>query len=311
MRWLNTYGPTESTVVTTWWEANAGAPESKTVPIGRPIDNARVYVLDRNRQPVPVGVAGSMRWRREWRGGYLNRPGLTAERFVPDPFAAQPGSRLYRTGDRVRWHADGHLEFLGRLDQQVKIRGFRIEPGEVERCCYNTRRCGRPWCWRARTARAASVWWPTPWSRPVCPAADFVRSAGPAAQVHGALGVLVFLGLAADARQTRPPGLPAPDRQPDAQGYLAPRTPAEEALANIWAEVARRPGARGRTDCFFGLGGHSLLATQVAARVRGVSGHRVALRLLFEQPTVAALAQALEQARRRDADPGHRWRRCR
>jgi amino acid adenylation domain-containing protein len=133
VRWLNTYGPTEATIIATAWEAPAGSREMGRVPIGCPIGNARVFVLDGRWHPVPIGIPGELCIGGAGVGiGYLGRPDRTAWSFVPDPFAAEPGARLYRTGDRARWRADGTLEFLGRRDRQVKLRGFRIEPGEVE-----------------------------------------------------------------------------------------------------------------------------------------------------------------------------------
>src|SRR5262249_31122141 len=130
---LHVYGPTETTTFATWHAVEAVARDERTIPIGRPIANTVVYVVDRHGQPVPGGGSGEV-----WVGGdgpgrgHLNRPDLTAARFVPDPFSDQPGARLYKTGDRVRWLPDGQLEFLGRLDDQIKIRGFRVELGEIE-----------------------------------------------------------------------------------------------------------------------------------------------------------------------------------
>lgn len=302
VRWINTYGPTETTVIATLHE-----PASEThsqsgdaeIPIGRPLANVRVYILDERLQPVPVGMVGEL-----YIGGvglargYLQRPDLTAEQFVPDPFSEQPGSRLYRTGDLARYQPDGAIAFVGRHDQQVKIRGFRVELGEVETVLR-----------RHPAVREAVVihdegngggrlvgYVVTEPEQEVSGSElrGFLQQRLPEYMVPTTfveLDVLPHTPTGKVDRQALP--LPAPSRPDLAQPFVAPRTPAEETLAGIWTEVLRIERV-GIHDNFFELGGHSLLATQVMSRVRSVFAVELPLRRFFESPTVAGLAESLD-----------------
>ena len=312
VRWFNTYGPTEATVEATLHEPAAGLVASVSdldLPIGRPLANTRVYVLDRHLNPVPVGAPGEL-----YIGGvgvargYLGRAALTAERFVPDPFGGEPGARLYRTGDRGRYRTDGNLEFLGRLDYQVKIRGFRVEPEEVEAVL-----AGHP----AVREDVVIAREDTPGDRRlvayVVPAADravgseelrgFLQERLPESMVPSAFVLLDALPLTPNGKIDRR-ALPAPDyARPDlAEAFVAPRTPIEERVAAIWAAVLKLDRV-GVHDDFFALGGHSLLATQVVARLRTAFGVELPLRGLFEAPTVAGLAERLDETRRLPSEP--------
>ncbi|HEV2733442.1 MAG TPA: amino acid adenylation domain-containing protein, partial [Longimicrobiaceae bacterium] len=306
-RLVNMYGPTETTITATEHVCEPSAAVSP--PIGRPVANARVYVLDASGEAAPVGVPGEL-----WVGGagvsrgYLGRPGPTAEKFVPDPFGAA-GGRLYRTGDRVRWLASGELEFLGRMDQQLKVRGFRIEPGEVEAALL-----GAPGVREAVVVvredvpgRRRLVGYVVPADGAgVAPAGLRAHLAArlPEHMVPGALVVLERVPLTANGKTDRR-SLPAPEGGSGAGAeYAAPGTAAEEVLAGIWAAVLG-VGRVGVHDNFFELGGHSLLATQVVSRARQAFGVEVPLRALFEAPTVAELAPRVEALRGADASsPG-------
>ncbi|HEU0053791.1 MAG TPA: amino acid adenylation domain-containing protein, partial [Longimicrobium sp.] len=300
-RLVNGYGPTENTTFTCCHTV-PGEWDGGPVPIGRPVSGTRVYVLDEGGRPVPAGVPGELHAGGAGVGrGYLGRPALTAERFVPDPFG-EPGARLYRTGDRVRWRADGVLEYLSRLDRQVKVRGFRVEPGEVE----------------AALRRHAAVRECVVAAREDAPgdrrlvAYVVGEIDGEALRAHLARLLPDYMLPAAfvvlDAFPLLPSGkvdvraLPAPAYAAPEAEYVAPRTPREEVLAGIWAEVLRaeRVGAR---DDFFALGGHSLLATRVVSRVREAFGVEIPLRAVFETPTVAGLAEAVEGLRRAHLPP--------
>ncbi|HEX9939603.1 MAG TPA: amino acid adenylation domain-containing protein [Longimicrobium sp.] len=295
------YGPSETTTYSTGTLRRAGGPET----IGVPLANERTYVLDRALQPVPVGVAGEL-----YIGGagvargYLGRAGLTAERFIPEPFGTEPGGRLYRTGDRARWRADGTLEYLGRLDAQVKVRGFRIELGEVE----------------ARLREHADV-------RDVVVVARDEAGGGkrlvaycvgdaptvealrahlsqrlPEYMVPSAFVWLEALPLTPNGKLDRK-ALPAPEGDAYARrGYQAPVGETEAALAEIWAELLKVERV-GRHDHFFELGGHSLLAVQVISRVRQVLGAEMALADLFERPVLADLARGVGEAARAELPP--------
>ena len=296
----NLYGPTEAAVDVSAWhcrpEALAGAAR---VPIGLPIANAALYVLDARMTPAPIGVPGELYIGGTCLArGYLNRPALTAERFVPNPFGP-PGSRLYRTGDLARWRRDGPLEFLGRLDSQVKLRGVRIEPGEIESAL------------RALPAvRDAAVI-----VREDCPGdkrlVAYITPADAAVSLEAALDhaairaelkrtlpdlvvpsgyvTLATLPLSPNGKLDRR-ALPAPVAERGAGVEFAPpRTPTERALAEIWGELLG-VAAVGVDDDFFDLGGHSLLATQVVARLRKQAGVQVSVMDLFKHPTIRELA---------------------
>ncbi len=298
-RLVNMYGITETTVHVTYRplsEADVFAGEGS--PIGVRIPDLSLYVLDAVLQPVPVGVPGEL-----YVGGagvargYLDRPGLTAQRFVPDAFSGEPGARLYRTGDRVRWRADGTLEYQGRLDEQVKVRGFRIELGEIEALlrsepgvadCAVVAREDAPGEKRLVAYVVGAV-------HPEV-LRDRLRGTLPEHMVPSALVVLDALPLTANGKLDRR-ALPAPEYGTSAERYVAPRTPVEDVLAGIWAELlqAERVGVEAS---FFELGGHSLLATRVVSRVREVFAVELPLSALFEGPTVAALAGRVEELRR-------------
>ncbi|HEV2733195.1 MAG TPA: amino acid adenylation domain-containing protein, partial [Longimicrobiaceae bacterium] len=299
---VNMYGPTETTV---WSATHALTGVEGVVPIGRPIANTRVYVLDDGFRPRPVGVPGELYVAGDGvTRGYLDRPGLTAETFLPDPFAGEAGSRMYRTGDRARWRRDGTLEYLGRLDEQVKLRGFRIEPGEVEEAL-----AAHP---QVRESAVVAREDATGDRRLVAYVVAEQGAAAEAAELraHLARGLPEYMVpsafVALESLPLTPNGkldrraLPAPDFAVAEGRYVAPRTPTEEVLAETWAETLRLERV-GVTESFFELGGHSLLATRVISRVRQVFGVEVPLRALFEAPTVAELAGRVEEIRRAGA----------
>ncbi|MHB8524061.1 MAG: amino acid adenylation domain-containing protein, partial [Limisphaerales bacterium] len=300
---INHYGPTENTVVTTWTPVAASTGGDVTAPpIGRPIANTRVYVLDRNRQPVPVGVPGELHVTGAGLArGYRNRPELTAERFIPDPFSREPGARLYRTGDRVRFRPDGNLEFLGRLDDQVKIRGHRIELGEIESVLARHPAVRQAAVVAVQEAAGenrliAYVVRATDDLSPPSDLRDFLRQTLPESMVPSGFVFLDALPLTANGKVDRKL-LPAPEPQPEEPGtFVGPRTPAEEMLAGIWAEVLHLPRV-GIHDNFFDLGGHSLLATQVVSRIRSTFALEFPLQDLFASPTVTGLAGRIGTAR--------------
>jgi acyl carrier protein len=290
---VNMYGITETTVHVTWRQLSRedvfGGSGS---PIGVRIPDLRLYVLDPARRPAPVGVPGEL-----YVGGagvargYLNRPELTAERFVENPFGA---GKLYRTGDRVRWLADGTLDYMGRLDEQVKIRGFRIELGEIEGALLDhadVRECAvvvredagekRVVAYLVGDAEAESL-------------RAHLRLSLPEYMVPAAFVPMDALPLTSNGKLDRK-SLPAPEFAAPEERYVAPRTPVEEVLAGIWAEVLRLERV-GVEESFFELGGHSLLATRVVSRIRELLGVELPLRALFEGPTVAEMAGRVDVA---------------
>ncbi|MBZ4423347.1 non-ribosomal peptide synthetase, partial [Myxococcus sp. RHSTA-1-4] len=292
------YGPTESTLFASCHRMTDVAHVGTSVPIGRPISNTRVYVLDASGQPVPVGVTGELFIGGDGVArGYVGQPALTAERFIPDAFSGVPGARLYRTGDLARWRQDGVLEFLGRADAQVKVRGYRIELAEVEAALLAFPDVAQAVALVREDVpgdKRLAGYVAAPESLDMGALRAFLKQRLPEYMVPSALVRLDALPLTANAKVDRK-ALPAPDAvlASPAESYVAPRTPTEERLAALWAQVLRVQRV-GIHDNFFELGGHSLLATQVVSRVREAFSVELPLRALFEAPTVAALAARLE-----------------
>ena len=304
VRITNLYGPAECCIDTSMHRCGAADGERAVVPIGRPVSNTQSYVLDSALRPVPVGVPGELCIGGVQVGrGYLGRAVLTAEKFVPDPFGAEPGARLYRTGDRVRWSASGELEFLGRTDFQVKIRGVRIELGEIE-AALRDHPAVRDAIVLARADAPGE-------KRLVAYVVSDVDVDVDALRAHLAARVPAYMVPAAyvrlDALPLTPNGkldrkaLPAPAGGAfAARGYEAPSGSVEQAVAMIWAELLRAERV-GRGDDFFALGGHSLLAVRVVSRVRQALDVDVSPGDLFERPVLADFARGLTTAAHADA----------
>ncbi|RKG74500.1 non-ribosomal peptide synthetase, partial [Corallococcus terminator] len=294
-RTFNTYGPTECTVDISVWNVQGTSLLQPT--IGRPLDNLRVHVLDERQQLVPFGLPGELCVSGEGVSrGYLGRPHLTAERFVPDPFGTEPGGRMYRTGDKVRWREDGTLDFMGRLDFQVKLRGYRIELGEIEATsrAFPGVRDAVALLREDTPGQSRLVVYVMP-DLDTAALREHLRQHLPGYMVPTAIVALPVLPLTPNGKVDRR-ALPVPDASHlPASTYEAPATLTEERLAALWAELLRVPTV-GRHDNFFELGGHSLLATQVVARVRSRFSVELPVRTLFESPTVAALARRLPDA---------------
>ncbi len=305
-RLWNLYGPTEDTTYSTFTLVPAGEADEPT--IGRPVAGTRAWVVDRNLRPVPQGVAGELCLAGAGLArGYLHRPELTAEKFVPDPSGAErgePGARMYRTGDLVRRRADGDLEYLGRLDHQVKVRGFRIELGEIE-VALTAHPAVREAAVLAREDRPGErrlVAYVVP-EAGVAPdglVAELRAWLGrrvPDYMVPSAFVLLAVLPLTPNGKLDRK-ALPAPDAAAVESGtYVPPASDDERQIAEVWAEVLGLERV-GRHDRFFDLGGHSLLATRVVSRLSRLFEVELPLRALFQEPTVAGLAAAVERARR-------------
>ena len=295
-RLLHVYGPTETTTFATFHHVEAVADDATTVPIGQPLANTTAYVLDPRGEPVPIGVPGELYLGGDALArGYLNRPELTAERFVPDPFSAEPGARLYGTGDRVRRRADGAVVFLGRRDDQIKLRGFRVELGEIEAALLahpavreavvlvredapdDKRLCA--YLTDSATHRAP----PLPELR------AFVRERLPEYMMPSAFMVLEALPLTPNGKVDKK-ALPAPEVSADGE-QVAPRDPVEDALCRIFAEVLRVERVSVH-DNFFTIGGDSILSIQVVSRARA-AGLALTPRQLFEHQTVAELSSVV------------------
>ena len=314
VRLVNTYGPTEATIVATMCELTGGEQETdwlREAPIGHPVCNAQAYVLDQYLRIVPEGIPGELYIGGDGLArGYLNHAMLTAERFVPHPFSAAPGARLYKTGDHVRYGCDGSLEFLGRLDQQVKVRGYRIELDEVETAISQH---------EAVVEVAVLAREDVPGNKRLVAYValkdgdrqgstagqlrEFLKQRLPDYMIPTAFVVLETLPLTVTGKVNRR-ALPAPEMsgQTETRDFVGPRDALEEMMTGIWAEVLglERLGVH---DNFFEVGGHSLLATQVIARVRETFKIEVALRSLFESPTIAEFAEVIAAGQREENKP--------
>ncbi|MFD0727554.1 non-ribosomal peptide synthetase [Lysobacter brunescens] len=295
----NVYGPTETTV---WSTIERVQPGEGAVSIGRPIDNTEVYVVDARMQPVPAGVPGELLiGGLGVAQGYLDRPELTREKFIADPFGPRAGGRLYRTGDLARWRRDGTLDVIGRIDHQVKLRGFRIELGEIESVLLARDDVAEAVvvCREDRPGDKRLVAYVVPAAGAALDIAALratARDRLPDYMVPSAWMALERMPLTPNGKVDRR-ALPPPEAsEAEEHAYVAPRTPEESDLAAIWAEVLGKPRV-GVHDNFFELGGHSLLANQLVSRMQKRFGTDIGLRMVFEAPTVAEFAEKLLQMR--------------
>ena len=306
VRFVNGYGPTEATTFSSFHEVEAVPEDAVGVPIGRPIRATSLYVLDAALSPVPRGVAGELYIGGDGLAdGYVGRPELTAEAFLPDPFAATPGARMYRTGDRVRRTADGAVEYLGRMDRQIKLRGFRIEPAEVEAAIRACLPEAREIVVDVRTMVAGSGGEDRAllaWVTGLTLSGDRERAVRaaltgrlPAWMVPLRILSLDVLPLTSNGKLDTA-ALPVPSgASAGAEEGEAPRPGTEAALAALWSELLGGAKVR-RLDGFFEAGGHSLLGVRLMERIRGAFGVSLPLRLLFEAPVLRDMAAAIDAA---------------
>jgi amino acid adenylation domain-containing protein len=295
----NQYGPTETHVVTVLQMGSSACDWSDRPSIGKPINNTQCFILDQHLQPVPIGITGDLYIGGTGLArGYFNRPAITAENFIPNPFAIEPGSRLYKTGDLARFHIDGSLEFLGRVDNQVKIRGYRIELGEIEAILSKASGVketvvisqGDSLGNEKLVAYIVAKFQHKP---PIEDLRAQIKRSLPDYMVPSQFVFLEALPLTPSGKIDRR-SLPAPDQaRPELESsYAAPESVIEDALAGIWADVLGIEQV-GVNDNFFELGGHSLLATMVVSRLRYVFKLDISLITIFQGPTIAELSNAL------------------
>lgn len=298
---VNEYGPTETVVGCCAYEIPKGKCLLEAVPIGRPISNMQMYLLDQNLQLVPIGVSGEM-----YIGGvglargYQGRPDLTAERFIPHPYSKEPNARLYKTGDLGRYLPDGNIEFLGRMDDQIKIRGYRIEPEEIQKILeqYPDVHVTVVICQEDSAGEKYLAAYVVPASSITLDPAtlrQYLQTKLPDYMLPAAFIMLDAIPLTPNGKVNRR-ALPLPDQTHRARAntYVPPGTPLEEMLVEIWQALLNIPHI-GVQDNFFALGGHSLLATQVMARLRNILELDLPLRTLFEHQTVAKLASEIDR----------------
>jgi amino acid adenylation domain-containing protein len=301
---INLYGASEASDDTTWYDTRLAPNILACVPIGRPIANTQVYVLDQHLQPVPIGVPGDLYvGGAGLTRGYLNRPELTAECFIPHPFSHEPGARLYKTGDVVRYRPDGNLEYMGRLDHQVKLRGIRIELGEIEAALAQHPAVRETAVITRENVPGESrlVAYVVPVQEPGPPSRElhnFLAKQLPAAMIPATFMMLETLPLTPSGKVERR-ALPVPSslRPAIEDLYVAPHTPMEQQVAAIWCHLLGLERV-GIYDNFFELGGHSLLAMQLLSRVRDATHIEVSLVSFFETPTVAGMAAIIVAADR-------------
>ncbi len=311
-RLINCYGPTESTTFASCYPVEPEIGGDRPIPIGRPIGNTQIYILDAGLQPLPVGVAGELCIGGDGLArGYLNRPELTAEKFIAHPFSAEPGARIYRTGDRARYRPDGNIEFHGRIDNQVKVRGFRIEFGEIEAALQE--HTGVSQCVAAVREDAAGEKRLVAWVVPVDPRRapaiaelrDFLKQKLPDFMVPAAFVMLPELPLTLNGKIDRGK-LPAPDRARATPGpgrhLVEPRTMVELQLKEIWERILDVP-AVGIRDNFFALGGHSLLAVRLMGEIHKSIHRSLPLAVCFQNPTIEGMAKALGEEHRAEDTP--------
>ncbi|BBD64375.1 amino acid adenylation domain-containing protein [Nostoc commune NIES-4072] len=295
---FNLYGPSEDTTYSTFAWIQKGT--NNTPPIGRPIHNTQIYLLDKNYQPVPVGVPGMLYISGAGLArGYLNQPELTADKFIPNPYAKQPGERLYKTGDLARYLVDGEIEYIGRIDHQVKVRGFRIELAEIEAVINQHPAVQETVVVVGESEDSkrlvAYVVLQKEQTLTISQLRGFLESNLPSYMIPGAFVMLEALPVTPNGKVDRK-ALPIPQlTQISSSNIILPSTPIEDLLAGIWIEVLGIEKI-GIDNNFFELGGHSLIATRVISRIRQVFKVELPLRYLFEKPTIAGLAKEIEKA---------------
>jgi acyl-coenzyme A synthetase/AMP-(fatty) acid ligase/acyl carrier protein len=305
-RLLHVYGPTENTTFSTWHDVRTVPADARTVPIGRPVHNSTAYVLDESGEPAPIGAPGELYVGGDGLAlGYFADATLTGDRFVPHPFV--PGERLYKTGDLVRWRADGAIEFIGRRDHQVKIRGFRIEIGEIESelLAVPGVRDAVVLCREDTPGEKQLVAYVVPAAGETLSRDDVraaLRERLPEYMCPSFVVPLDAMPLNRNGKIDRA-ALPAPDTGAAATGdHVAPRTGTERTLATIWADVLRIDRVGVHDNFFYDLGGHSLVATRVVGRVRERFGVDLPLAAIFDHPTIAELAGLLDQEEREEIE---------
>jgi amino acid adenylation domain-containing protein len=304
---VNAYGPTENTTFTTWYDAQESDIGARMIPIGQPLSNTEVWVLDQQSRMVPVGVPGELCIGGDGLArGYIRRPELTAEKFVPHPYSRNAGARLYRTGDLVRYREDGNIEFLKRMDQQVKVRGFRVELGEIESTLNQYRAVMESIVVDRKDSsgdiRLIAYFVPEVGVEPTSlELLTFLQEKLPSYMLPSAFIAIKEIPLTPNGKVDRR-ALPAPEQiEVSTAGFIAPRTEMEQLVAEIWCEILGITQV-GADSNFFDLGGHSLLATRVMNRIRERCGVELPLRVLFEFPTVVSLAAKLDDARPKETE---------
>jgi len=303
---FNMYGPTE-TCITAIWNHCRGDESKWTQPLGRPVDNTRIYILDSYGQPVPIGVSGELCIGGDGlAAGYLNRPDLTAEKFIPNPFNQESGLRLYKTGDRAFYLPDGKIEFIGRVDHQVKIRGFRIEPGEIESALSShtdihenavtvssdasgEKRLTAYYATRSKT------------DIPISEIRKYLKKFLPDYMIPTRFQFMHALPLTANGKIDRK-SLLEPEWLHEKDDAAKPTNPIEEIIADIWSEILSLDSV-GIHDNFFEIGGHSLIATRIVSRLRRIFNIELSVRRIFESPTISELSTCVQSTRNRDDIP--------